>query len=249
MIALQSAALLREKGRTCVVDLNLQQGSCAEYLDLEPRFNLDEVAQDAERLDSQLLNAMISHHDSGIAIVAAPADPAATRSFNASLVTRTLDLAASRFDNVIIDMPRTWFPWTDSVMLGSDHLFLVCELTTPCIRQAQRMLKCVHSRTDNQVSPKVIVNRVDNRRSPGCLRSEDAEVVFKEAHCGSISNTYKAVREAIDRGVLLETVDPKNAMLRDLRGILMPEDKAKKSWSISSLLQLSRKPQLASASA
>jgi pilus assembly protein CpaE len=27
---------------TCVVDLNLQQGSCAEYLDLEPRFDITE---------------------------------------------------------------------------------------------------------------------------------------------------------------------------------------------------------------
>ena len=249
VIALQAASLLRKKGRTCVVDLNLQQGSCAEYLDLEPRFHLDEVGQDPERLDKQLLEAMLSHHESGLVVLAAPPDPAAITSFNANLVTRTLDLAATSFDNVIIDMPRTWFPWTDSVMLGTDHLYLVCELTAPCIRQAQRMLQCIASRSDNQSSPRIIVNRVDNRKSVGCLQAEDAAVVFKDAYAGSISNMYKAVREAIDRGVLIETIDAKNSMLSDLQTIILPEEQPAHRRSLMSFLQPRRALQMAATSA
>ncbi|MEZ5781700.1 MAG: response regulator [Rhizobiaceae bacterium] len=40
---------------TCVVDLNFQQGACAEYLDLEPRFDINEIENQPERLDRQLL--------------------------------------------------------------------------------------------------------------------------------------------------------------------------------------------------
>jgi pilus assembly protein CpaE len=35
---------------TCVVDLNFQQGACAEYLDLEPRFDITEIENQPERL-------------------------------------------------------------------------------------------------------------------------------------------------------------------------------------------------------
>ena len=47
------------------------------------------------------------------------------------VVTHLLDLVSSRFDNVVIDMPRTWFPWSDSVLFGSDHVFIVAEGTVP----------------------------------------------------------------------------------------------------------------------
>jgi hypothetical protein len=44
----------------------------ADYLDLEPRLNLGEIEPRPERLDRQLLEVMLSHHPSGLAVVAAP---------------------------------------------------------------------------------------------------------------------------------------------------------------------------------
>ena len=134
-------------------------------------------------------------------------------------------------------------------MLGTDDLYLVCELTAPCIRQAQRMQQCIAARTEGQSSPRIIVNRVDNRKSAGCLQAEDAAVVFKDAYADSISNMYKAVREAIDRGVLLETVDAKNSVLSDLQTIILPEEQMAQRRSLFSFLRLGRAPQMAAASA
>ncbi|TJW71430.1 MAG: response regulator receiver protein, partial [Mesorhizobium sp.] len=108
---------------TCVVDLNFQQGSCAEYLDLEPRFDINEIENQPERLDRQLLDVMLSKHASGLCVLAAPARPAEMRTFNADMIVRMLDLVSAYFDNVVIDMPRTWFPWTETVLLGSNNLY------------------------------------------------------------------------------------------------------------------------------
>ncbi|MFN3351795.1 MAG: response regulator receiver protein, partial [Pseudorhodoplanes sp.] len=47
-LAIESAMMLlskapRSRTSTCLVDLNLQHGACAEYLDLEPRLDLSEI--------------------------------------------------------------------------------------------------------------------------------------------------------------------------------------------------------------
>ena len=99
----------RGRATTCLVDLNFQQGACADYLDLEPRLDLKEIEPRPERLDRQLLEVMTSYHASGLAVIAAPNQPAEMRSFDPDMVTRLLDLVSSHFDHVVIDMPRTWF--------------------------------------------------------------------------------------------------------------------------------------------
>ena len=95
MMLLNSGA--RGKTSTCLVDLDFQHGACADYLDLEPRLNLGEIEPRPERLDRQLLEVMLSHHPSGLAVIAAPNRPAEMRSFDPDVVTRLLDLVSSQF--------------------------------------------------------------------------------------------------------------------------------------------------------
>ena len=76
-LAIQTALLLLNSGQrarptTCLVDLDFQHGACADYLDLEPRLDLKEIEPRPERLDRQLLEVMLSHHASGLAVIAAP---------------------------------------------------------------------------------------------------------------------------------------------------------------------------------
>src|SRR5215213_1121275 len=135
-----------QKSSTCLVDLDFQHGSCCDYLDLEPRLDLDEIEPRPDRLDRQLLEVMISEHSSGLKVIAAPSRPAEMRSFDFEVVTRLLDLVASHFDNVVIDVPRTWFAWTDSVLIGSNRLFLVTEMTVPGLKHARHLVNVIRER-------------------------------------------------------------------------------------------------------
>ncbi len=220
---------------TCVVDLNFQQGSCAEYLDLEPRFDISEIENQPERLDRQLLDVMLSKHESGLCVLAAPTAPAELRSFNADVVVRMLDLVSAYFDNVVIDMPRTWFPWTETVLLGSNHLFIVSEMTVPCLRHTQRLINAIHETVGKEVKPQVIVNRYEQRMFESGIRRADVEEILGEHFAGGISNNYRLVREAVDRGVPLQAIDPDANVIHDLKRIILPEEvivTPKKSRSI-----------------
>ena len=225
---------------TCVVDLNFQQGACAEYLDLEPRFDINEIENQPERLDRQLLNVMLSKHASGLCVLAAPAKPTEMRSFNTDVVVRMLDLVSAYFDNVVIDMPRTWFPWTETVLLGSNRLYIVSEMTVPCLRHTQRLIQAIHETVGKEVRPNVIVNRFEQRRFENGIKQADVQAILGDHFVGGISNNYKLVREAVDRGVPLEQIDPKANVISDLRRIILPEEVEEEAQKSRSLLSFGR---------
>ena len=231
-LAIQTALLLLNSGQrvrptTCLVDLNFQHGACADYLDLEPRLDLKEIEPRPERLDRQLLEIMLSHHASGLELIAAPNRPAEMRTFDPDMVTRLLDLVSSHFDYVVIDMPRTWFSWTDSVLLGTNRLFIVSEMTVPSLRQAKGLVAAIRERLGDGPQPQVLVNRFEQRMFDSGLKKSDIEQALGDAFGGTIPNNYRLVREAIDRGVPLEEVKAGNNITAQLKKLMLPQNAAK----------------------
>ena len=226
-LAVQTAMILlnsggpRVKPSTCLVDLDFQHGTVADYLDLEPRLNLAEIEPRPDRLDRQLLEVMLSYHASGLAVVAAPNRPAEMRSFDPDVVTRLLDLVSSNFEYVVFDMPRTWFSWTDSVLLGSDKLFVVSETTVPGLRLGKQLVAAITERLGEKPNPRVIVNRFQQRMFGAGLRLGDLQQVLGDAFTAVIPNDYALVREAIDRGVPLDEVKPGNKITAQLKKLVL----------------------------
>ena len=175
-----------------------------------------------DRLDRQLLEVMLSYHASGLAVVAAPNRPAEMRSFDPDVVTRLLDLVSTNFEYVVFDMPRTWFSWTDSVLLGSNKLFIVSETTVPALAPRQA------TGGGDQGAPR---RRAATRRSSStALRSavflrpaprRSANRPSATAFAGCIPNDYAMVREAIDRGVPLDEVRPGNKITAQLKKLVL----------------------------
>ncbi len=226
-LAIQTAlSLLGGKGNAasvCLIDLDFQHGTCIDYLDLEPRLDLSEIEPRPERLDRHLLEVMLSHHASGLAVIAAPNRPAEMRSFDPLVVTRLLDLVSANFDYVVIDMPRTWFSWTDNVLQGSNKLFIVSEMTVPGLRLAKQLLSAIRERLGEGANPQVIVNRFEQRMFTPGLRRADIEKALGSAFGGAIPNNYRIVREAIDRGIPLEEVKPGNNVSVAMKKLILPQ--------------------------
>ena len=233
-LAIQTALLLlnnnghKSRPATCLVDLDFQHGACADYLDLEPRLDLREIEPRPERLDRQLLEVMTTYHASGLAVIAAPNRPAEMRSFDPDMVTRLLDLVSSHFSYVVIDMPRTWFSWTDSVLLGSNRLFIVSEMTVPGLKHAKHLVAAIRERLGDGPRPQVIINRFEQSLFGTGLRKSDIEQALGEDFLMALPNNYSLVREAIDRGVPLDDVKPGNKITAQLKKLIAPLPSADK---------------------
>jgi pilus assembly protein CpaE len=225
-LAIQSAlTLLGDKSKrglsTCLVDLNLHHGACADYLDLESRLNLKEIESNPERLDGQLLEGMLSHHPSGLAVLAASHLPTEPVCLTSNIVMGLLNVVCQCFDQIIIDMPSAWHPWTDNIVLGSNRLFLVSEATVPGMRKAKQLVQAISAKLGQRPQPNVIVNRFERRLfSPG-LRRADLETAIGPAFACTIPYNHKLVREAIDRGVPISEIRKSNDVAAAVKRLII----------------------------
>jgi pilus assembly protein CpaE len=244
-IAIQSAmTLLAEKAAgkrtTCLVDLNFYHGACTHYLDIEPRLNLKEIELKPERLDRQLLESMVAHHSSGLAVIATRNLPAEIITVTPNIVMGLLNVVCQCFDRIVIDMPKEWQAWTDNVVLGSNNLFVVSEASVPSAWRAKELLENISTRLGDRVRPKVIVNRFERRLFGSALRHCDFASAIGEAFAGTVPYNRKLVREAIDRGVQIGEIQNNSNIEAAIRRLVLPQ-----SARTGTVLQsLSRPPRL-----
>jgi pilus assembly protein CpaE len=131
-----------EGTRVCVIDLDLQFGSIATYLDLPRKEAVLEVLSDTAGLDSDsLIKSMLTFNEK-LHVLTAPSDMLPLEMVTPEDVGRILDMAQANFDFVIVDMPSTVVAWTEAVLTRSHVYFALLELD---LRSAQNILRFIRA--------------------------------------------------------------------------------------------------------
>jgi pilus assembly protein CpaE len=134
-------ALVRTRAEVCIVDLDLAFGDVAITLQMIPEHTITDAAESSEDLDYSLLRQLLTRHDSGITILAAPTHPEGRDAVTASLARRVIQTLRRHFDYVVIDTP----PGFDDQVLGAfdetDEVVLVATLDVPTIKNTKVALE------------------------------------------------------------------------------------------------------------
>lgn len=222
--AVALAATTSERdGGVCLVDLNLEYGVCAPLLNLTP--NLKSTAQLLpNRIDDQLVDAFAVKHKLGLSVLAAEHDWSSP-DVNIEGVTKLLDVAAGKFQHLVVDLPKTIDAVGSAVLASADHVFLVTDLTVPGLQLARSALAALDARMNSHGHLTLIVNRVARRGGGAALSMKD---VSRFVPCRRISMIYEdteAASEATDRGEPISRLRPDSRIAREIRdaiGIALP---------------------------
>lgn len=223
-LAVHAAMILNGKEApvksTMLADLDLSGGACADYLDLTPGWQIDELIADPSRLDERMLDIMATVHSSGVPVLSAHRGFLASTDFSEDVVIRALDAASRKFANLVVDLPRFWQRWTESVLAGSSEVYVVTDASVPGLKAASRLLGELAKELAPQTAPRIIVNKFGRGLFGAGLSASEIRKHLGPAFAGTVSNEEKLVREAIDRGVPVTDIKSKNAIMRDLGKIL-----------------------------
>src|SRR6266436_3665702 len=138
---IQVKSAKRTRGRrVCLVDLDFQNSHVCDYLDIEPRMQIHEIAANPERLDAQLFDLFVSHHSSGLDVLAAPR----SRDHPPDLDSHTLEILFSkismRYDLILLDLPVPWFNWTRQLLSAAEVVLVTGLNTIPGLREVAESL-------------------------------------------------------------------------------------------------------------
>lgn len=160
-------------GRVLLVDASLQMGVCAAMLNLQPTLSLTDAAREHARLDEMLLRQLATPHESGLELLAAPADAVESAEVTDEIMSRVLSLARRTYDYVVVDT----FPMFDRVVMAvldqTSEAYVVLENVVPTVLGVDRFLDLLDSIGYPQEKQRLVLNRYSRRH--GSLLPRDAE--------------------------------------------------------------------------
>jgi pilus assembly protein CpaE len=220
-----AAALVHPKWRVthkvCLIDLDVQFGSAALYLDLEPGMQLVQMAREPDRLDPELLRGALIHHRSGIEVLSGPPSPMPLESLRPQLVGALLDHARREFDFTVIDLPQALTSWTETVLTRSDLIFVVTQLNVAAVRQTHRLLTALQEEGFYQLPVKLVLNRYEGGLLTGHpVRRRQAEKALGRPFDYYVPNAYEMIIDALNQGRTVLELRPRTKYCRQLRKML-----------------------------
>ncbi|GAA4712272.1 pilus assembly protein CpaE [Sphingomonas lutea] len=210
------AANERQHGRdACLIDLDVQFGDVAFQLGLQPRLSLVELLEAGGRLDGELLRATATEHASGLHVIAAPADMMPLESLSSDHVMEIVELAGREYGTVFIDLPTNWTNWSLSLLAQSDLVLLVTELTVAGLNRAKRQLNLIQSQDLGSLDVRIVINRFE-KSLLRTIRPNDVREALGRDIGYTVSNDFRLMSAAIDRGVPIDDIKRKTSLAKDL---------------------------------
>jgi pilus assembly protein CpaE len=208
-------ALVGRGYRTLVLDLDLAFGDVPISLGLRPEHGFQEVVALGDRLDASALERLVTVHESGLHVLAPPADPGAHEQATPSLVERLLKVAATQYQYVIADTPPSLDERTITAMEASEAVFLLTTLDIPSLKNAKiavETLRLVNFPVDRL---RVVMNRSDSKVG---LDLGDVERSLGVPVVGFIPSS-RLVPATTNRGVPIVTEKPKHAVSTSIQSL------------------------------
>ena len=227
-----------EGKKALLLDLNLQFGEALMTVhDRKGSSDIAEIARNLSRLDASFLLASTVQVTANFAILPAPEDPGQSLQVKPEHLEAILNLAASQFDFIILDLGKNLDDLTIKALDRAHTIFLVVQTTLPFIRNAKRMMAVFRSLGYSQDKVQLLVNRFGRH---GEIGLEDVRASLGGANTHTIPNGYKEVNKAINQGVPLAEISRSSAVFKaigDLAQSLLPKREEIQGGLLSRLLK------------
>ena len=211
-----------EPVRVCLIDLDLQFGSTATYLDLPRRESVFELLQDTESMDNDSFMAALQVYEEKLHVFTSPNDIIPLDIVGPEDIGRILKCAQSNFDYVIVDMPSAVVAWTETVLSESMIYFAMTELDMRSAQNTLRMIRALKGEDLPVEKLRFVLNR-----APGFTDLTGKSRVKRMAESLDIKieclmpDGGKQVTQSNDHGVPLSEVAAKNPLRKEIEKLAM----------------------------
>ncbi|WP_371154784.1 CpaE family protein [Jannaschia sp. 2305UL9-9] len=203
--------------RVCLIDLGLQFGSVATYLDLPRKTTIYDVLTDIASMDQQAFLQVLTPYKDRLSVFTAPSEMLPLDVVGPDEVAALVKLARAAFDVVIVDMPGTVTSWTETILQTADIYFLACELEVRSAQNALRFQRLLQSEGIAIDHLAYLLNK-----APGKLDMSGRARIDKFASSLDIkfhavlADGGKQVTEVNDQAAPLRELAARNALTKDI---------------------------------
>lgn len=215
-----ASASRKEDLRVALVDLDLQFGSVSTLLDLQRRDSVFDLLTEPETLAGDTLSQAMTSYKSILAVLTSPPEVVPLDIVNSEYVERMLRILQSRYDFIIVDLPKALTDWSASVLNAAETFFVLLELDMRSAQNLMRYLRVLRGEDLPGEKIQYILNR-----APGFadLNGKTRVGRFSESLGIDINillpDGGKSITQAGDQGEPLEIAAGKNHLRKEIKKI------------------------------
>jgi pilus assembly protein CpaE len=165
-VAVQAACALTRREPspgTCLIDLDIQFGTAALQLDIEPRGNVIDLMRESGRLDGAMLRGAMARAAGGkFDLLAAPTSFHPLDNIEPERIAALIELAREEYALTLLDVPLLWSHWTHAVVRCANRIVMVVQPTVQALRQGRRQLDMLHQEELDDIPLTAVLNRAEN---------------------------------------------------------------------------------------
>lgn len=213
--------LARKKpGNVLLLDLVLQHGNIADFLDLPLSYTLMDVIENFERLDFNLLEHSLVKHPSGLYVLPCPKQPEDEDFIVSNPCSEVFQFMKGHFRYVIADLGHEFSKTAISFLDLADLIFLVTTPDVPSLSNARNALSTFIRLGYNPSKIKVVLNRwkMKGEIDPAIIQKTVHADIFcrlpdDSLNCLSAVNQGKPISDVAKRGELSKGIERLAAFL------------------------------------
>ncbi|MCC2665645.1 MAG: putative response regulator receiver domain protein (CheY-like) [Geminicoccaceae bacterium] len=157
--------------RVALVDLDLQFGTVALSLDLEPSHGLREALENPNRIDGLFMDRVLIQHSERLFVLSAEESPDESLLLDYGAVELLMTELRNKFHYVIVDVPRSPNACTQQILQSATDLLLVTDLSLAGMRDTMRLTGMLPT-TNASCNTTLVVNRVGEHKQGEMPRAE-----------------------------------------------------------------------------
>lgn len=205
------------KRRAALLDLDLQYGTVALALDVEPTHGLREALEHPSRIDSLFISSATVKIGEKLVVMAAEEAAETDFHYDASAVDLLLDELARQADCVVVDVPRSYPAARARVLANATEVVAVTDLSLAGLRDAIRLQGQVQ-----MLAPLARLVFVANHVSghDGGVPRQEFERALGRKLDFAVPADPKAAANAANSGKPIAAVAPGSKMLQPLKAIV-----------------------------
>ncbi len=202
-LAVELAQISKEK--VALIDLNLQLGDVATFLDMNPPFAMDYIANNIHNLnEDELLKTMSKYKNTSLYVIADPLNIDNSKDITAEQIKNLLAVLKKTFSYIVIDIGTNIDSKTIAALDSSDLILLIAIVNLPAIRSTQRCMDLFNRLGYSSDKIKLVLNRYMENED---IKTSDIEEVVKQKVYWKIPNNYLTMMSAINKGVPVNEIN------------------------------------------
>ena len=182
--------------RVALADFVIGSGDVRVMLDLKPAYDIGDLVLKVDRVDEELLFAVLTATVGGVWVLPASEKEEVADMLDATASASILNHLRAHF-NVVVDCEHHMSDRTLAAFDAADRIVLVTQLTVPALRATKRTLELCERLGYPDSKLFVVVNRF---HSGDVVTPADAKDVLGRDVFWKIPNDYRAFSDALTRG-------------------------------------------------